>query len=185
MDRRQKKTRQAIFNAFTDLLETKPYSTVTVSEIIAAADVGRSTFYSHFETKDDLLRALCAEIFEHVFSDAPVKERTHDFSDGPRSLRAELTHILYHLRDSRRYVKSILTCESGEVFMSAFRDSLKDVLARGLSSRPQQAPQDYLLNHLLCDFAETVRWWMKNESYSPEEISSFFFATAPFLDEEP
>ena len=73
MDRRQKKTRQAIFNAFTDLLETKPYSTVTVSEIIAAADVGRSTFYSHFETKDDLLRALCAEIFEHVFSDAPAK----------------------------------------------------------------------------------------------------------------
>ena len=181
MDRRQKKTRQAIFNAFTDLLEKKPFSAVTVSEIIAAADVGRSTFYTHFETKDDLLRALCAEIFEHVFSDAPVREQTHDFSSRPRDLRAELTHILYHLRDSRRYVKGILACESGEIFMRAFRDYLKGVPELELSNVPANVPKDYLLNHLVCDFAETVRWWMKNESYTPEEISGFFLATAPFL----
>jgi hypothetical protein len=30
---------------------------------------------------------------------------------------------------------------------------------------------------MVCDFAETVRWWMKNENYSPEEISSFFTST--------
>ena len=30
-----------------------------------------------------------------------------------------------------------------------------------------------------CDFAETVRWWTKNQTYSPEEISGFFFETTP------
>jgi len=182
MDRRQKKTRQAIFNAFTDLLEQKPFSAVTVSEIIAAADVGRSTFYTHFETKDDLLRALCAEVFEHVFSGAPVREQTHDFSSTPRDLRAELTHILYHLRDSRRYVRGVLSRESGEIFMSAFREHLKAVFARELRGAVDGVPEDYLLNHLACDFAETVRWWMKNESYTPEEVSGFFLVTAPFLN---
>ena len=61
MDRRQKKTREAIFNAFCELLSKKRYEQITVGEIIERADVGRATFYAHFETKDFLLKELCAE----------------------------------------------------------------------------------------------------------------------------
>ena len=52
MDRRQKKTREAIINAFCDILSKKHYNQITVGEIIQRADVGRATFYAHFETKD-------------------------------------------------------------------------------------------------------------------------------------
>ena len=84
MDRRQRKTRQAIYDAFTTLLEKKNYSNITVQDIIDEADVGRSTFYSHFETKDELLKSLCTEIFNHVFSEKLVKESTHDFTETVR-----------------------------------------------------------------------------------------------------
>lgn len=80
MDRRQQRTRQAVYKAFTDLLRCRSYNSITVQEIIDAANIGRSTFYSHFETKDDLLKALCTEIFAHVFADDLMKEKTHDFS---------------------------------------------------------------------------------------------------------
>lgn len=80
MDRRQKRTREAVFRAFTQLLERKSYSSISVQEIIDEANIGRSTFYTHFETKDDLLRALCTEIFDHVFSDHLTSESSHDFS---------------------------------------------------------------------------------------------------------
>ena len=180
MDRRQKKTRQAVFQAFTRLLEKKSYSNITVQEIIDEANIGRSTFYSHFETKDELLKALCTEIFEHVFSDDLKQENTHDFSSGGKGIKAKITHILYHLQDSHSYIASILSCESGEMFMRYFKEYLEKVFEGELEKHKTDVPKEYMLNHMVCDFAETVRWWMKHLNYSPEEISNFFFTTTPF-----
>lgn len=177
MDRRQKRTRQAVFKAFTRLLEKKSYNRISVQEIIDEANIGRSTFYSHFETKDELLKALCTEIFEHVFSDHLTSEETHDFSKGEYNIKDEITHILYHLQDSQNYIRGILTCESGEIFMRHFKEYLSEVFKGELEKQESDIPQDYLLNHVVCDFAEAVRWWMQNSKYTPEEISRFFFST--------
>ena len=179
MDRRQQKTRQAVFEAFARLLERKTYAAITVQDIIDEANIGRSTFYAHFETKDALLDALCTEIFDHVFAEAVSREKTHDFSGNSKDIRAEITHILYHLQENSRYIRRILSCESGETFMRYFKEHLTPVLAGELKKHESEIPADYLLNHMVCDFTETVRWWMSNDRYSPEEISGFFFRTAP------
>lgn len=180
MDRRQRKTRKAIFDAFAKLLEEKSYSNITVQEIIDEADISRSTFYSHFETKDELLGSLCTEIFEHVFSDHITKEPSHDFSLSENDLKEEITHMLYHLQDSNRYISRILSCESGEMFMNYFKEHLTIIFDSELKKIRSDIPKEYILNHMVCDFAETVRWWMNNNKYSPEDISRFFFSTTPF-----
>jgi len=180
MDRRQRKTRRAIFDAFTKLLENKSYSNITVQDIINEADISRSTFYSHFETKDELLKELCIEIFEHVFSDNLSEEQSHDFSSAERDLKEEITHMLYHLKDNSSYISRILSCESGEMFMNYFKEFLEEIFRDELKKAKTDVPMEYMLNHMVCDFAETVRWWMKNNDYTPEEISRFFFSTTPF-----
>ena len=96
MDRRQRKTREAIFHAFTKLLSQKDFSQITVGEIIEAADIGRATFYAHFETKDYLLKAFCEELFCHIFDTEAGNAHRHIFDcDGSESV---FLHLLQHLQ---------------------------------------------------------------------------------------
>lgn len=177
MDRRQQKTRDAIFKAFSKLLEIKQYNNITVQEIIDEANIGRSTFYAHFETKDELLKAMCTDIFHHVLSDALRSEETHDFSDNNNGLEAKITHILYHIRDSKKDIIGILSCESSELFMNYFKLYLSDMFEKYLVEMNVAAPADFVLNHLVGSFAEAVRWWITGKmKYEPEEIAGYYLS---------
>ena len=56
MDRRQQKSRKAIFEAFSFLLEKKRYSKITVQDIIDTANVGRSTFLRTLRDKRRIIK---------------------------------------------------------------------------------------------------------------------------------
>lgn len=60
-DRRISKTRERLVAAFRELILERGYSRVSAFAIAQHANVGRSTFYEHFENKDDLFRTSLSE----------------------------------------------------------------------------------------------------------------------------
>ncbi len=78
-NRRTTKTKRAIHGAFLGLLEHKPLNRITVAELSRAADLGRGTFYLHYQDiydlsaqlENELLRDL-GELYEAAF---PCTER--------------------------------------------------------------------------------------------------------------
>jgi len=54
-DRRTQKTKKFLAEALRDLILEKGYDAVTIQDIIDRANVGRSTFYAHYESKEQLL----------------------------------------------------------------------------------------------------------------------------------
>lgn len=184
MDRRQQKTRAAIFAAFNELLTEKSYHQITVQDIIDRANVGRTTFYDHFETKDELLKEMCSELFKHVFSDVLSAENTHDFSLSGGDSGAVITHMLYHLRDNKRNIRGILSCESGEMFLQFFRQYLNQLFSSYLSPEKNPAvPDDFLLNHISGSFVNMIQWWIRSGTKeTPEELAAYFdTVTRPVL----
>ena len=61
--------------------------------------------------------------------------------------------------------------------MGCFKERLSGFFAKSVRES-EPVPNDYVLNHMVNDFAETIRWWAGHSRYSPEEISAFFFETA-------
>ena len=170
MDRRQRKTRQAIFSAFRELLEKRRYENITVQDIIDKADVGRSTFYSHFETKDALLKAICSDIFDHIF-----RGELCEYPGENHSLEEKLAHILWHLKDNKKDIIGLLSCESGELLMEYIKDYISQLFKVHIKDFDKDVSEDFLLNHLVCSFCATLKWCAgKKMDIDPEEIARNF-----------
>jgi AcrR family transcriptional regulator len=65
-DRRILRSRKALMDAFVDLLLTQGYDAVSVERIAERANVGRSTFYTHYAGKEDILRESLARPSSHL-----------------------------------------------------------------------------------------------------------------------
>ena len=169
MDRRQQKTRRAIFAAFQSLLEVKRYDRITVQEILDAADVGRSTFYAHFETKEVLLDAFCCEVFFHLFG-----ENACDFTGDVEGLAGKLTHILWHICEEQRHLSAILRSDGREVFFTYFKEHLRELFAAEWRE-DGGVPREYRLRMLAAGFVETVVFWAEGKyRATPAEVAGDF-----------
>ena len=179
MDRRQKKTREAIFHAFTALLSEKSYNQISVQDIIDAADIGRTTFYAHFETKDFLLKELCEELFDHIIDTAMGLPHGHYHYACGHATDSVFLHLLRHLQENDLNILGLLSCENNEIFLRYFKSNLKKLILsqyadKGLLHNPK-LPEDYLVNHISSSFVETVDWWLSGKmKESPEVITEYF-----------
>jgi len=156
MDRRQKKTREAIFAAFTSLLAEKSYHQISVQEIIDGADIGRTTFYAHFETKDYLLKDLCEELFGHIIDTAMGLPSGHYHCTCGSAEDSVFLHLLRHLQENDRNILELLSSENNELFLGYFKTNLKKLILsqyaeKGLL-REENLPEDYLVNHISATF---------------------------------
>ena len=179
MDRRQRKTRQAIFNAFTNLLAEKDFNQITVGEIIDLADVGRATFYAHFETKDFLLKELCEELFCHLFDAMNTAHCDHRHIFNCEAPSSVFLHLINHLQKNDNQILTLLSCRNNELFLQYFKDSLIKLVSNNLqlfeAKRHPMLPDSFWINHITATFLETVRWWLKNGTKeSAETITEYF-----------
>ncbi len=179
MDRRQRKTRDAIFSAFINLLSKKDFDHITVGEIIEAADIGRATFYAHFETKDFLLKALCEELFCHIFDAMnETSEHKHIFDCvAPDSV---FLHLFQHLQKNDNHVLELLAGQNNELFLKYFKSNLLKLVESQLplfaSKKNESLPDSYWVHHIASTFVESVRWWIDNgKKETPETMVQYFF----------
>lgn len=180
MDRRQRKTREAIFSAFTELLSKRDFSQITVGEIIEKADIGRATFYSHFETKDFLLKEFCEELFCHIFDVENNEEHGHKHIFDCNGSDSVFLHLFQHLKNNDNNILALLSSQNNELFLKYFKADLEMLIESQLSvfesRKSNDIPDSFWKNHITSTFIETIKWWIKNGmKESPDVITIYFF----------
>lgn len=109
LDRRTRKTREALYQALAALLQEKPLKSISVTELTRAADVNRSTFYIHFTDIYDMFDKMSHDFRSTVVHMAA--EREEQLEGG--KYRALLDDVYRYFHKNRKAF-SIVFGQRGE-----------------------------------------------------------------------
>ena len=189
MDRRQQKTRKAIFDAFIELISEENYSKITIQQIIDKANIGRSTFYSHFQTKDELLQEMCKEIFEHILCVANDTNHTHNYTNQSNFPTSIICHILHHIKENDHNILTLFSSNENSFFLQYFKQNLNNLMyinfiqcrpkSNLLTQKDSSLPsEEFILNHISGSFVAMIQWWIQRGlKESPEQLDQWFSKT--------
>jgi len=152
IDRRVVRTRTALYDALVALIREKPYDAITVEDILARANVGRSTFYAHFTSKDDLLERSLERLYV-LLTEALDRPAGPGAPDPCRTL---FEHVAGY-----RDVQLALAAGRGGAIL---REAVDAVLARVLrpivaADHAHGLPAELVTQHIIGTFHTVMGWW--------------------------
>ena len=129
-DARVRRTRDALGDALIALMQEKSFETITVQEVLDRAHVSRSTFYTHYSDKDDLLMSDSEEFFEAL----SMALSAH----GDKSDRVfPVKEFFNHLADVQPFYKALVKSGKFQENMELARGHF----ARGIERRLSELPR--------------------------------------------
>lgn len=171
-DRRSDRTRQAINQALIELMLEKPYAAISVQDIVERANVGRSTFYAHYQHKDDLLSSQLRRLVEALGQKVNAESQ--------QSLFPSLD-LLRHVQSHYALYKAVVIWGPGlEFVMKTFQTNISKgieaELAKQLTEEQRSSlPLVAVSNYVAGAFLTLLNWWLENGMiHSPEYMDGLF-----------
>jgi AcrR family transcriptional regulator len=168
-DRRVRRTRKALHDALLALMIEKGYDAVTVQDIIDRADVGRSTFYSHFTDKRDLLHSGLDDL--RAMLGAPPAAGS-DPAPVFRFSRA----MLEHAHEQQRLARALIARADGGPVLAQLRLVIGEAVRAELTGRRgANPPDDLLVGYVVGAFLALMTGWLDTApDMTPEQVDELF-----------
>jgi AcrR family transcriptional regulator len=169
-DRRVRRTRKALQEALLALMSEKRYEAVTVNDIIERADVGRSTFYTHYTDKDDLLQDGMADLR------SMLEQPTGTRPTSPRRALNFSLPMFRHVHAQRRLARAVFGQPRRTPLLQQIEVLLADVVRTELATlQPptgtSPVPHEALVRYVVGACLSLLEWWLTTgTAISPEDI---------------
>ena len=171
-DRRALRTREALIHALLELIENNHYDQITVEDIVQRANVGRSTFYAHYQSKDDLLLSG----FEHQL-DILAQQIVFDADD---QLKFDTSMLFQHAHEHYEIFRTLIWGSSMELLVkdghATLGHKIEERLKLLLSTRQfPSIPLPILASAVAGILLVLLKWWLDNKMpYTPERMNEIF-----------
>ena len=177
-DRRIQKTEALLRDALAALIREKPYGDIVVKEILARADVGRSTFYAHFRNKDEL---LLSGIQDMLRSARPAGDRRSPAGSAERILWFSLP-ILEHIERHRRTGESSMAPQGRTAVHEHLQHAVAGLIVDEVRAaqhrsvrRAGHSSSELLVQWIASTFVIVLNWWVESESPLPARDADGLF----------
>jgi len=136
-DRRSRRTRNQVIAAMMDLMLEKTYDAITVQDLLDRANIGRSTFYSHYYDKEDVLSSLGEQMLEMLgqLSQGEASERSVMPAEPAPSLEPSESASALELNGQVLLVGTLQEHAHNDQFLE------KHNIARTRAAAPIQVPE--------------------------------------------
>lgn len=153
-------SREWLVSALLTLMETKPYSKITVKDICQKADLSRQTFYNFFETKDDMIlfciKRCYVEMMNGLKSKSPL-------------LLSDITEELIKTFHNNQNMINLIISQKLEYLLEYELASVIQIFAEQVNPETSNQPSKYGTAFLTGAIAHTIIYWFKDPYPIPSE----------------
>jgi AcrR family transcriptional regulator len=178
IDRRSLRTKAMLQHALNSLIQKKDYEAITIKDICDVANVGRSTFYAHYTSKDDLKRRGFDKLRKELV-DRQREALATAANEGDRNLGFSLT-MFEHARDHVDQYRALVGGRGGAVSLGRIRQILSDLVRDELAATIDKnsadtIPRELVAQYVVGAFMAVMTWWLDGGAkLSPKHIDAMF-----------
>jgi AcrR family transcriptional regulator len=185
---KNRKTKQLIQKSFMEVLENKPFESITIGDITKTAQINRGTFYLHYLDKFDLLdqieQKLFADLGKHVDELQSRYSSTHSLEKGQEHLAATLFSCI----EMHSPILKIFLSDHGRAgFHIRFRDAFSEKVRFNLEKNESfnanlKVPMEYFLSFITSAFLGLMEQWIQNGlDKTPQEMTALYIDIISFI----
>lgn len=170
IDRRVTRSREMLHQALLSLIMEKGYEAITVEEICERANVGRSTFYAHFTSKDDLKRRG----LEHLRRELIEQQKSASSLTGTSVPGLAFTLTMFeHARDHIHLYRALVGSRGGAIALTTIRHTLCEIVRCELAeTRGKDAhgiPREFAVQYIVGAYMAVLTWWLDGGAKLPPQ----------------
>ena len=171
IDRRTNRTRRSLSHALVELVKEKRFDDITVQEVIDRANVGRSTFYTHFRDKEDLFQKDWEGFLDRL-------AELIDWTKAGSCSFVPIVFLFEHLQVAQPFYKGLVRSRKAEAVFSTGTQYLSERLEASLAGYVKYEPAiptAILANYLASQLFVLLKWWLDDGMpYSPQRMDDIF-----------
>ena len=176
-DRRVERTRKLLQKALMELIGEGGYNSITIQDIVERANIGRTTFYLHYNSKEELFIS-CHEAVVSQFRIGALHPLSREALLSPIAPTG-LAAAYRHLEEARPLLYSIFQSRDSLLILRRIRDANAQELEANLRSVFGEAeslvPLDVLANYLAGAQIALIQWWLeKRQPHTLESLVQSF-----------
>jgi len=179
VDRRVQRTRQLLNHALMSLIVEKGYEAITVQNIIDRANLGRSTFYAHYQDKEDLLLSGMEEVVHSLIRGVENSSAEDEGIKKSRRILSTLP-IFRHAQEEYHLHKALVAGRGVDVIIKTIQNHLSHHIQEQIEQllpdgQTPSVPPPVMANYLAGTLLTLLVWWLDNNiPYSPERMDEMY-----------
>ena len=170
MSSKSQMTLDTIRSSFLELMEEKPYAKIGISDITDKANIARQTFYTYFQSKDELLMSFMDDKFDDFF------EKIQPLLTDALQTQKVAEMLYQQWYDHYDILLMVLKSDVDHLIFKRFRQYVNRVLGNALRRNGIVVPDpkliEFVVDHIVGSHFHVIKHWMLDGMpYSPKEMA--------------